>query len=192
MQPTDHMSIAEAYTVTKKIEISLLRITHAKKSARVTHVVPIAKHGLRRAIPQCCDGLGHKPLLLRLTKAAREPKIAYLELAILVNKQTGRLEIAEQHVGRVNVFQTAECLVDEGLEVRVRERLSRADLNDIFFQSKRVRSIARIRVELKRRMICSAYDGVKVGFHELSVEIHLIKVPIRAKDNVHVIQAGDL
>jgi hypothetical protein len=42
------------------------------------------------------------------------------------------------------------------------------------------------------RMIGSTHDGVKVSFHELFVEIHLIKVPIRAKDNVHVVQASDL
>jgi hypothetical protein len=41
-------------------------------------------------------------------------------------------------------------------------------------------------------MIVSTHDGVKVGFHELLVEIHLIKVPIWAKDYVHVIQASDL
>jgi hypothetical protein len=34
-----------------------------------------------------------------------------------------------QHVGRVDVFQTAEGLVDEGLEVCVRERLAGADLS---------------------------------------------------------------
>ena len=33
---------------------------------------------------------------------------------------------------------------------------------------------------------------MEVGLHELFVEIHLIKVPIWAKDNVHVIQASDL
>jgi hypothetical protein len=39
---------------------------------------------------------------------------------------------------------------------------------------------------------CSTHDSVKVGFHELFVDIDLIEVPIWAKDNVHVIQAGDL
>jgi hypothetical protein len=34
-----------------------------------------------------------------------------------------------QHVGRVNVFQTAECLIDEGLEMCVREGLTRTNLN---------------------------------------------------------------
>jgi hypothetical protein len=41
-------------------------------------------------------------------------------------------------------------------------------------------------------MIVSTHDSVEVGFHELLVEIHLIKVPIRAQDYVHVIQASDL
>jgi len=42
------------------------------------------------------------------------------------------------------------------------------------------------------RMVVSTHDRVEVGFHELFVEIHLIKVPIRAKDYVHVIQTSDL
>jgi hypothetical protein len=33
---------------------------------------------------------------------------------------------------------------------------------------------------------------MEVGFHELFVEIHFIEIPVRAKDNVHVIQASDL
>lgn len=33
---------------------------------------------------------------------------------------------------------------------------------------------------------------MKVGLHEFLVDIHLIKVPIWAKDNVQVIQASDL
>lgn len=41
-------------------------------------------------------------------------------------------------------------------------------------------------------MTVSTHDGVKVGFHELLVEIHLVKVSIRAEDDVHVVQASDL
>jgi hypothetical protein len=33
---------------------------------------------------------------------------------------------------------------------------------------------------------------MEVGLHELFVEIHFIKVPIWAKDNVHVIQTSNL
>ena len=38
----------------------------------------------------------------------------------------------------------------------------------------------------------STHDGVEVRLHELFVEIDFIEIPIRAKDNVHVIQASDL
>jgi len=125
-------------------------------------VVRKAKHNLGRAVPPRRDVLGHEALLLRLVKPARESKVAYLELAVRVHEQVAWLEVAVQYVGRVDVLQTAERLVNEGLEVRVRERLARAD------------------------------DGVEVGLHELFVEIHLIEVPIRAEDNVHIIQASDV
>jgi hypothetical protein len=36
-----------------------------------------------------------------------------------------------QHVGRVDVFQAAERLVDEGLEVRVRQGLTRTYLREL-------------------------------------------------------------
>ena len=36
------------------------------------------------------------------------------------------------------------------------------------------------------------HDGVEVGLHELLVEIHFVEIPVRAKDDVHVIQTSDL
>ena len=53
-------------------------------------------------------------------------------------------------------------------------------------------SIAWISGEGKDKEDRSTHDGVEVGLHELFVEIHLIEVPIRAEDNVHIIQASDL
>jgi hypothetical protein len=100
-----------------------------KEKKTFTHVVCKAEHNLRCAIPPRRDIFGHEPLLLRLIKPASKSKIANLKLAVRVNEQVARLKIAVQHVGRVDVFQTAECLVDEGLEVRVRERLAGADLS---------------------------------------------------------------
>ena len=38
----------------------------------------------------------------------------------------------------------------------------------------------------------STHDGMEVGLREFLIDIHFIKVPIWAKDNVHVIQANDL
>ena len=105
------------------------RVKKKKGRVRQTHVVRKAKHNLGRTVPPRRDVLGHEALLLRLVKPAREPKVAYLELAVRIHEQVARLEVAVQHVCRVDVLQTAERLVDEGLEVRVRERLARADLS---------------------------------------------------------------
>ncbi len=102
---------------------------HARSQEKVTHVVRKAEHDLGRTIPPRRDILSHESLLLRLIKPAREPEIANFELAVRVNEQVAWLKIAVQYIGRVDVFQTAERLVDEGLEVRVRERLARADLS---------------------------------------------------------------
>jgi hypothetical protein len=187
IQPTDHTSIAEAYRMTNRGRYKN-SASSKKIEKNVTHVVCKAEHNLRCAIPPRRDIFGHEPLLLRLIKPTGKSKIANLELAVRVDEQVARLEIAVQHVGRVDVFQTAERLVDEGLEVRVRERLAGADLSVIKGYVRSLGSAA----NGKMRMGCSTHDGVKVGFHELFVEIHLIKVPIRAKDNVHVIQASDL
>jgi hypothetical protein len=125
IQPTDHTSIAEAWGIESQPAVLIPNHTQPKF---VTHVVCKAEHDLRCAIPPRRDIFGHEPLLLRLIEPARESKIANLELAVRVHEQVARLEIAVQYVGRVDVFQTAERLVNEGLEVRVRERLAGADL----------------------------------------------------------------
>jgi hypothetical protein len=78
-----------------------------------THIVGEAEHDLRRAVPSRRDILGHKPLLLGLIESTRETKIANLEFAIRVHEEIARFEIAVQNVGRVDVLQTAECLVNE-------------------------------------------------------------------------------
>jgi hypothetical protein len=92
-------------------------------------VVLEAEHDLGRAVPPRRDVLGHVPgILLGINReAAREAEIANLQLAVGVDEQVARLEIAVQHVGRVDVLEAAQNLVDEGLEVGVGERLAGAD-----------------------------------------------------------------
>lgn len=105
------------------------RISQRRKDADpTTHIICKAEHDLRRAVPPRRDILGHEALLLCLVEPAGEPEIANLELAVCVHEQVARLEIAVQDVGRVNVFQAAERLVYERLEMRVREGLTRTDL----------------------------------------------------------------
>ena len=93
-----------------------------------THVVRKAKHDLGGTIPPRRNVLGHKALLLGLIKPPREPKIANFELAVRIHEQVSRLEIAVEHVGRVDIFQAAQRLVDERLEVRIRKRLTGTNL----------------------------------------------------------------
>ena len=93
-----------------------------------THVVRKAEHDLGGAVPPRRDVLGHKALLLGLVEPAREPEIANFELAVRVHEQVARLEVAVEHISRVDIFQAAQRLVDERLEVRVRERLTGTNL----------------------------------------------------------------
>ena len=60
-------------------------------------------------------------ILFRIkTEASRKTEIANLELTVGVNEQIARFEITVKNVGRVDVFETAENLVDEGLEMCIR------------------------------------------------------------------------
>jgi hypothetical protein len=67
---------------------------------------------------------------------SRESEIADLELAVRVDEEVTGFEVPVEDGGGVDVFETAEGLVEEGLEVGVGEGLAGAD------------------------------DGVEVGFHE--------------------------
>ena len=153
-----------------------------------TYVVCKAKHDFGGAIPPRRNVLGHKALLLRLIEPAREPEVTNFELAVRVHEKVARLEVTVEHIGRVYIFQTAQRLVDEGLEVRVRERLTGTNLEHTCVGSKKSVRFT-INTEGERAI---TYDGVEIGLHELFVEIYFIKVTIWAEDNVHVVKASDL
>jgi hypothetical protein len=62
----------------------------------------------RRAIPPRHHVLGHQ---VRLRERPRQSKVCNLEVALFINQQVARLEIAMQHIRRMDVFQTSEQLV---------------------------------------------------------------------------------
>lgn len=97
-----------------------------------------AQHDLRGSVPPRGDVLGHVPrVLLRVHgEASGQTKVANLELAVGVDEEIARLQIAMEDIGGVDVLETAQDLVDEGLEVGVGQWLARA------------------------------YDGGQVAFHE--------------------------
>lgn len=138
------------------------------------------QHNFRRPIPPRRNILGHvSRILLRIhTEASRETKVADLELAVGVDEQVAGLQVTMQHVGAVDVFQAAENLVDEGLEVGVGEGLAGTD------------------------------DGCKIAFHELwrgllagnngmgrrdlRTFVKIAFIEVVGSRNIHVIQACNL
>ena len=85
-----------------------------------------AQHDLGRAVPARRHVLSHVArILLRVhRKTAGQSKIADLELAVGVDQQVAGLQVAVQHIGRVDVLQAAQDLVDEGLEMSVGKGLT--------------------------------------------------------------------
>lgn len=88
-----------------------------------------AQHNLGRSVPSCSDVFGHvSGILLGVDgEASRQAEIADLELAIGINEQVSGLQISMKDVGGVDVFETAQNLVNEGLEVSVGEGLPGTD-----------------------------------------------------------------
>jgi hypothetical protein len=95
-----------------------------KEQTRLTSFRILCKteHNLRRTIPPRSNILGLKAsshIIRLITKATRQAKVANLQLAISIDEQISRLEVAVQDIGRMNVFQAAQDLVDEGLEMGI-------------------------------------------------------------------------
>jgi hypothetical protein len=132
-----------------------------------------AQHDLGGAVPSRRDVLGHVPrILLRVHgETPGETKIANLELAVGIDEQVAGLEIAVQDVGRVDVFETAQDLVDEGLEMRVGEGLAGADNGG--------------QIALHELWGLSARVGACVGRHTL-IEVALVVVV--GTGNVHIVE----
>lgn len=88
-----------------------------------------AQHNLGRTVPSRGDVLRHvSGILLGVDgKATGKAKVADLELAVGVNEQVAGLQVSVEDVGGVDVLETAQDLVDEGLEVGVGQGLAGSD-----------------------------------------------------------------
>jgi len=105
------------------------------------------EHNLRSSVPSCSNVLGLEAssnIVGLVAEATGETKVANLQLAVGIDEQVAGLEVAVQDVCRVDVFETAENLVDEGLEVGVGQGLATAD------------------------------DGGQITFHQFFVEVDLV------------------
>lgn len=88
-----------------------------------------AQHDLRRAVPSRCDVLGHVAcVLLRVNReSTSQTEVTNLEFAVGIDQQVAGFQITVQNVRRVNILETTENLIDEGLEVGISQRLAGAD-----------------------------------------------------------------
>jgi hypothetical protein len=57
-----------------------------------------------------------------------ETEVADFEFTVRVDQEVTRLEVAMDNVGGMNVLETAKGLINEGLEMSVREGLLGSDL----------------------------------------------------------------
>ena len=87
------------------------------------------EHNLWSTVPSCSDVFRHVPsILLGVDReTSREAEIANLQLAIGIDEQVSRLQVTMEDIGRVDVFQSTQNLVDKGLEVGVGEGLPGPD-----------------------------------------------------------------
>ena len=73
---------------------------------------------LRRAVPAGGHVVGPEDgVLLVWEVAAREPEVAYLEVAVRIEQHVARLEVAVENVRAVYVLQSRQELVDQPLPV---------------------------------------------------------------------------
>lgn len=88
-----------------------------------------AKHNLGRAVPSRGHIFRHVTcILLRVDgEASGETKIANLQLAVGVDEEVSGLQVTVEDIGRVDVLETAENLVDKRLEVGVGQGLAGSD-----------------------------------------------------------------
>lgn len=84
------------------------------------------QHNLGGSVPSCSNIFGHISCILLgiYGESSGQTEIANFQLAIGVHQQIPRLQIAMENIRRVDIFETAKNLVDEGLEMGVGEGLS--------------------------------------------------------------------
>lgn len=70
------------------------------------------EHDLGRTIPTRRHVLGQEARVIVVGIGdARQPEVAYLQVAVRVQQQIARLEVTMQHVRRMNVLETAQDLI---------------------------------------------------------------------------------
>ena len=147
-----------------------------------------SQHDLRRTVPSRGNILGHETAVVFLRGGrASKSEIANLQVAVGVQQQVRRLQVAVENVGGVHGLQGTESLVNEVLaviigqilgtdnavHVRLHELLNEVDLGEV----------------LVGAWLLDVKDGNDVLVVEVAEELHLAE---SAKAEHGVIERGDL
>lgn len=97
------------------IVISGVRMGRVKVERTSFGIALEAEHNLGSSVPACSDVFGHVSGILFWvhTESSSQPKVTDLQLTISIDKQVAWFQVTVQHIGTVNVFQSAKNLVYE-------------------------------------------------------------------------------
>lgn len=125
MQPTDQTSIA----------VVLSRVSANRSFDWVTYIVGEAQHDFWCSVPSGGNVLCHESLISGSFGgttpgciASSKAKVTNLELTVCIDEQVAWFQIPVKDIGRMDVFQTTEGLIEKRLEVSISQRLTRSDL----------------------------------------------------------------
>ena len=98
------------------------------EAEKFSYVVGETQHDLRSTVPPGGHVFGHEALIsprfnvviiIRLVPSG-QTKITDLQLAISVNEEIAWLEISMDDIGRVDVLESAQSLIDKRLKMGIR------------------------------------------------------------------------
>lgn len=128
-------------------------------------IVCETQHNLWSSVPPSGYIFGHEALVACCSRstpaggvASSKTEIADLEFTIGIDEKISGFEISVKDVCRMDVLQSTEGLINEGLEMGIGKRLARPD------------------------------NCMEIGFHELFIKVHFIKIAARLEYDIHVVQ----
>jgi hypothetical protein len=114
--------------------ISSIMTSHNFKE--YTDIISKAEHDLRCTVPASSHVFCHESLIAgsfggssTRSVAPGQAKIADLEFTISVDEQISGFQISVKNVSGMNILQTTEGLINEGLEMGIGEWLTRSNLH---------------------------------------------------------------
>ena len=104
----------------------------ASWSSHFTYIVGETKHNFRCTVPTSCDIFSHESLVWCSTSACSissrgvsscKTEVANFQFTVGIDQEITRFEVPVEDICGMDVFETTQGLIDEGLEVGVGKRL---------------------------------------------------------------------